>query len=120
MRHHIISKFRQNLGKKQRNLIHFQKLKNYSIKIYLFEKKLKSNVRQVNGRVAFDAMKHLTELKPNATYRAQLIFRLANEQIDLTLAVEVGAVLVEDRVDWWCRYAAEYESLSIEFGVTFE
>lgn len=65
-------------------------------------------------------MKDLSELETNAADGAGLVFEVAAEQIDLALAVEVGAVAVEDRVDGRRWYAAEDECLSVELGVAVE
>ena len=53
-------------------------------------------------------MKDLSELKADSTDGAGLVFGVTAEKIDLALAVKVGAVAVEDRVDRRRWYAAEY------------
>lgn len=65
-------------------------------------------------------MKDLSELETDSANGAGLVFEVAAEKIDLALAVEVGAVAVEYRVDRRRWYATEDECLSVEFGVAVE
>ena len=86
---------------------------------YLVDEELKASVGQLERRVALDAVKDLRERIGDVTNGARLV-ACAREQVDLTLAGVVVAVLVEEGVDGGRRYATEDERLPIEARVAVE